>query len=309
MLIKNLGKFLLFFSIFFNFSILKAEVYDCFTFFNELELLQLRFEELYDVVDHFVIVESPISFTGKNKPLYFYENAHQFDRFKDKIIHIVVDHFPDLTDNEEKNHWHRESYSRDVILNGLTGCKDDDVIFISDLDEIPSAKAVQEIKYYLGQLSTLHKKNKEKIEDSQLVCGLDMRLFMYFMNRENLAGWYGGSKAAPYWIVRKYTPWGIKLFHHKYAMHKISNAGWHFNTMGGMEKALEKWLNTGPIYFEGVEQCLEDLKNNPDLLREMFYNQVLSNTILIQIDASYPKYFLDHVDYFREIGWLDEESN
>lgn len=296
-------KLLLCFCLFFNFNILQAKVYDCFTFFNELELLKLRFEELYDVVDHFVIVESPISFTGKDKPLFFHENAHLFDQFKDKIIHIIVDHFPDLTDNEENNHWYRESYSRDAILWGLKDCNDDDVIFISDLDEIPRAGAVQEIKYYLEQ------KNKEKIEDSQLVCGLDMRLFMFFMNRENLAGWYGGSKAAPYWLVCKYTPWGIKLFHHKYSMHKIQNAGWHFNTMGGMEKALEKWLNTGPIYFEGVEQRLEDLKNNPDLLKELFYNKVNSYTILVPIDASYPQYFLDYADYFREIGWIDEESS
>ena len=287
-------------------SVLRAEVYDCFTFFNEVELLRVRFEELYDVVDHFVIVESPISYTGRSKPLYFQENAQDFAKFQDKIIHIVVDRFPDLTADEEKNHWYRESYSRDAILWGLKGCQDNDVIFISDLDEIPKANAVLRIKEYLKQFDGISEKKKAKIDDTQLVCGLDMRLFMYSMNRENVRGWYGGSKATPYWMVRRHTPWGIKLFHHKYAMHKISDAGWHFNTMGGEDRSLYKWLFTGPIYYPGVENALLELGKRPDLLAESYAGQVEANTVIVPIDDSYPKYFLDNLDHFREIGWICE---
>ena len=287
-------------------SVLRAEVYDCFTFFNEVELLRVRFEELYDVVDHFVIVESPISYTGRSKPLYFQENAQDFAKFQDKIIHIVVDRFPDLTADEEKNHWYRESYSRDAILWGLKGCQDNDVIFISDLDEIPKANAVLRIKEYLKQFDGISEKKKAKIDDTQLVCGLDMRLFMYSMNRENVRGWYGGSKATPYWMVRRHTPWGIKLFHHKYAMHKISDEGWHFNTMGGEDRSLYKWLFTGPIYYPGVENALLELGKRPDLLAESYAGQVEANTVIVPIDDSYPKYFLDNLDHFREIGWICE---
>ncbi len=283
-----------------------AEVYDCFTFFNELELLRLRMEELNDVVDHFVLVESPISFTGKSKPLYFQENAVEFDKFKHKIIHVVIPAFPNLTGDEEKDHWHRESYSRDAILRGLTNCQPEDVIFISDVDEIPRAEAVLRIKRYLSKYNHLPQRRRSAYKDSELVCGLRMRLFMYAMNRENLDGWYGGSKATPYWMVEKHTPWGIKLFHHKHSMIEIQNAGWHFNTMGGANRSLYKWLFTGPIYYPGNENALLELGERPDLLQQSYQGQVDTNTVRVQIDSGYPRYFLDHLQHFHDIGWLDE---
>lgn len=279
---------------------LKAEVYDCFTFFNELELLRLRFEELNDVVDHFVIVESNTSFTGKNKPLYFAENAQNFEKYKDKITHIVIEHFPGLTGDVDKDHWVREEYSRNAILKGLTKCKDDDIVFISDLDEIPSAPIVPKIKKYLARTQ-----KKAKIKDEQLVCALDMRLFMYQLNRENFAGWLGGSKAAPYSIVKKYTPWGIKLYHHKYHPHKIENAGWHFNTMGGKEKALYKWLYTGPLF--DAEEALNHLGKNEPLLEESYQGQIKCNTILVPIDEGFPRYIRENLSYFYSIGWIGEK--
>jgi hypothetical protein len=287
-------------------GVLHAEVYDCFTFFNELELLRLRLEELSTVVDHFVLVESPISYTGKNKPLYYQENKQLFEPFNDKITHIVVNAFPGVTGDGEKDHWYRESYSRDAIIRGLSNCKDNDVIFISDLDEIPKAEAIGRIRQYLKQFDTVSKKKRAELDDTKLVCGLEMRLFMYSMNRENLGGWYGGSKATPYWVVRKYTPWGIKLFHHKYSMHKFPNAGWHFNTMGGKDLSLYKWLYTGPIYYEGVEEALLEQGRRPELLEQSYNGQVESNTVIVPIDDSFPKYFLENLSHFREIGWIAE---
>lgn len=285
---------------------LRAEVYDCFTFFNELELLRLRFEELHEVVDYFVLVESPISFSGKLKPLYFQDNAHLFEKFKDKIRHVVIDEFPNLTGNEEKDHWCRESFSRNSILKGLKGCKDNDVIFISDVDEVPRANAVLRIKEYLARFDSYSREKRNKLHETKLVCGLEMRLFMYSMNRENKAGWYGGSKATPYWMLVKSSPWGIKLFHHKYAMHKIPNAGWHFNTMGGKDLSLYKWLHTGPIYYPGTENALLELSKHPELLTESYNGQVESNTVIVPIDQSFPQYFLDNLDHFRAIGWICE---
>ena len=65
------------------------QVYDCFPFFNELELLEVRLGELYDHVDKFVIVECTETYRGKPKPLYYAENKNRFEKFSDKIIHIV----------------------------------------------------------------------------------------------------------------------------------------------------------------------------------------------------------------------------
>jgi len=68
-------------------------IYDCFTFFNELDLLEIRLNVLKDVVDRFVLVEATQTFTGRPKPLYYKENAARFAAFADRIIHVVVDDF------------------------------------------------------------------------------------------------------------------------------------------------------------------------------------------------------------------------
>lgn len=73
-------------------------IYDCFTFFNELELLELRLHELADVVDKFVLVEATKTHSNKSKPLYYWENRSRFGEFHDKIIHIIVDDLPDAKD-------------------------------------------------------------------------------------------------------------------------------------------------------------------------------------------------------------------
>lgn len=281
---------------------LHSAIYDCFTFFNELELLHVRLEELYDSVDKFVLVEGKKSFTGKDKPLYFNDNVDQFARYKDKIIHLIIEDFPCLTGDPEKDHWAREAFSRNYILYGLKNCHDDDVIFISDLDEIPNKHAIKKAEKFLSKRA--NEKGKH-LKDKHFVCNLNMRLFMYRLDRENKQGWCGGSKAAPFWMIKKYLPWGIKIFHQKHDIpFKIENAGWHLNTMGGEDRSLYKWLNTGPIFYEGLEDALHRYEENSELLHQSFENQLTGNTVQVEIDSSYPKYIRENIDYFRSIGWL-----
>lgn len=108
------------------------KIIDTFPFFNELKMLDLRLNILNDYVDKFVLVEATRSHQDKEKPLYFEDNKHLFSKFLDKIEHVVVDNFP------THSYWSHENYQRDCILRGLQGgkCSGDDVVFISDLDEI-----------------------------------------------------------------------------------------------------------------------------------------------------------------------------
>jgi len=106
------------------------KVVDTFTFFNELELLEVRLNILNDHVDKFVLVESTRSHQNKPKPLFYQENKHLFKKFNSKIEHIIVDDFPNHTYHSFEHH------QRDCIERGLGYCEDDDIIFISDLDEI-----------------------------------------------------------------------------------------------------------------------------------------------------------------------------
>lgn len=287
---------------------LKSEVYDCFPFLNELELLHMRFDELNDVVDYFVIVEGKVSYTGKEKSLCFLENAHQFSKYKDKIIHVVIEEFPGLEGKDANDdHWKREIYTRNVVLDALEGCDDDDLIFISDVDEIPSADVVQKIqKFFDKSLSTARGNRRSSTPENldRFVVNLDMRLLMYQLNRENFTGWIGGSKAAPYWVVKKLKPWGIKLLHHTKNLRSFENAGWHFNTMGGQDRALYKWLQTGPL-FDNEESLLE-LGRNENLLNASYQGQVKSNTIAVPVDNGFPRYMIENLEYFKSIGWIAE---
>ena len=119
-------------------------IYDCFTFFNELDLLEIRLNILNDVVDKFVLVEATKTFSGKDKPLYYEQNKKRFAKFQDKIIHVIVDDFPKPDDKTQDVAFMMESYQRNAILWGLKSAKDNDVVIIADLDEIPNPETVYE---------------------------------------------------------------------------------------------------------------------------------------------------------------------
>ena len=111
------------------------KVVDCFTFYNELNMLEFRLKYLYDTVDYFVLVESTVTFTGNPKPLFFQEHKERFSKYLDKIIHIIVDDMPETHDA-----WTREIFQRNCIHRGISRLElnDEDLIHISDCDEIPN---------------------------------------------------------------------------------------------------------------------------------------------------------------------------
>jgi beta-1,4-mannosyl-glycoprotein beta-1,4-N-acetylglucosaminyltransferase len=121
-------------------------VFDCFPFFNELDVLEIRLAELDPLVDYFVIVEATQAFTGKPKPLYFADNRERYDRYAHKIIHVVVDDLP----LDAPTHWIRESHQRDAIMRGLGEARPDDRILISDCDEIPKPEMLRRALRFRG---------------------------------------------------------------------------------------------------------------------------------------------------------------
>ncbi len=106
------------------------KIVDCFLFFNELELLTVRLEELYDHVDYFVLVEAAETFRGNPKPYIFEENKARFQKYLSKIIHVKVE--------DRKPHygvWEREGFHRNCIRRGLAFCKKNDIILMSDFGQ------------------------------------------------------------------------------------------------------------------------------------------------------------------------------
>ncbi|ABT15017.1 hypothetical protein NY2A_B618R [Paramecium bursaria Chlorella virus NY2A] len=195
------------------------KIIDCFIFYNELDLLNYRLHTLNDIVDYFIIVESTHTFSGKEKELFFTDNKHLFEKFKDKIIHIVVDDFPykypDI-DYQNKEQWKNEYYQRNSISIGLDklNIENNDIIIISDVDEIPDINRLYEIKHYNCEIS---------------VCALEMDLYYYNLNS------LCGDKWSSCKIISYDTYKELKLTCNEIRelnCMRIRNGGWHLSYFG-----------------------------------------------------------------------------
>lgn len=254
------------------------KLFDCFTFFNELELLEIRLHELAEVVDYFVIVESSYGFSGKSKSLFFQNNKERFSEFLHKIIHIVVEYMPN-----DGNPWNNEEYQRQAVWRGLGDAKPGDLIIISDADEIPRASAItqkidsgfddynvfeQELAY--GHVNTM----SEKWHGS--------KSFIFDGNKD------------------------IDLTHdirHKKMPHQediiIKNGGWHFSYLGGTERIATKIKN-----FSHQELNNAKVLNNKRLqdCLDNNINPVHGDKLVFQeIDDTYPKYLIDNKERFSRL--------
>lgn len=122
-------------------------VVDTFIFYNEFELLEIRLEELYSVVDKFVIVESNHKISGHIKPLFFLENQHKYLKYLNKVIRVTC---PDLHVSENaldtNQSFENEINQREFIFEAIKDFPEDSIIMISDLDEIPSRESIELLK-------------------------------------------------------------------------------------------------------------------------------------------------------------------
>ena len=112
------------------------KIFDCFSYWDEDLLLDLRLNILDSYVDYFVIVEG--NKTWQNNPKEFRFDINKFEKFKKKIIYVKVEDLPD-----GQNPYLRENHQRNSIIKGLKYANKDDLIIISDLDEIPNPKSIQ----------------------------------------------------------------------------------------------------------------------------------------------------------------------
>lgn len=117
------------------------KIYDCFPFYNELDLLDLRLSELYDHVDHFVIVEATTTFQSKPKQLFLKDNWDRYAKYHDKMIHVVVDDAPGDPDA-----WVNDIYQRNSIMRGLVDADDEDLIIVEDADEILRPEVIEHMR-------------------------------------------------------------------------------------------------------------------------------------------------------------------
>jgi len=188
------------------------KVFDCFKFFNEIELLDLRLMALNDLVDFFVLVEANKTHTGKKKEFIFEQNKDQFSDYMNKIIYVKV---YDLPDYNRSNIWVAENFQRNCITRGLTNAKPGDKIIVSDIDELPNPDAV-----------STNVDNPEPVTMSQ-------KLFYYHVNCLQNQVWNGtimanyGSYESPQ-VLRNIARANPPIVQ--------KNGGWHYSFMGGPER-------------------------------------------------------------------------
>ena len=216
---------------------MKPKVYDCFCYFNEDMILELRLETLWDYVDYFVISEAVYTQVGKPKPLNF--NLEKFSKYKEKIRYFVVDHYPPGS----MDFWKNENYQRNYLINGLHDAADDDWIMVSDLDEIPRPETIASynpMRYKRGdfqQRAYVYKLNNLSVkpDDSPAIwSGSKITTFKF------LRDFYKNTTA-----VRSYKSSGFlrsikRAWFRKYQAQKIYDGGWHFTWILDIEKLILK---------------------------------------------------------------------
>lgn len=191
-------------------------VFDCFTFYNELDVLEIRLNMLNDVVDKFVLIESTRTYTNQEKPLYYLENKEKYKKFHDKIIHIVVRDSPNVS-----HPWIIEHFLMAASIRGLKKAKPNDIVIVSNLDEIPNPEKILEFKNKPGRMKVF-----------------EQEFFYYYLNFRSINRKWLGPKMLKFKDFIKYQD--AYVIRHSPNDVVIKNGGWHFSYMGGIKKIREK---------------------------------------------------------------------
>lgn len=271
----------------------RPRVFDGFTIYNELDLLELRLEELWDEVDAFIAVEAPWTFQGKPKPLVLRDNLARFARFADKLVHVVVEQ-PEAGPSP----WDREQVQRNAIMDGLKGrAGPDDVVLISDVDEIPRASTVAAIRdnpVLAGRLNRL---------SVDYACG--------FLDFHCNYKWHKPI-ALPYRLL---APMGPDLARFmaiaKYGT-LLYGSGWHFSWLGGIEKVIGKLQAYAhseytPLADKGPEHIRKALGSGRGIFALMDDAHGYGGEFkVVPLDGGFPDTVRRDPERFRRLGWFYE---
>jgi len=295
------------------------KIFDCFMYFDEEVVLDVRLNTLDKYVDYFVIVESSFTHKGDNKNLMF--NHNKFEKFKNKIIYLVYDKQPkgietvNENDSEDEksrkyilNAALRENGQRNFIQNGLNKAEDNDIILISDVDEIPNLSEV----------------NFNNISEKIIMFHQDMFYYKFDLKIPNLlwTGTKGCRKKyllSPQWLRnvkdRKYFPFRIDILfsEKKYSSIKfISNGGWHFSnikTAEEIEYKLKSYLHhrefdEQSLSVEEIQNIIENKKAIYDLKVDKRVNKIGDGSKLVKIKfEKLPIYIQQNKHNYMK--WLD----
>ena len=294
------------------------KIFDCFMYFDEDMILDIRLNILNKYVDNFVIVESIYNHKGEKRELKF--NPKKFENFKEKIIYLIYDEIPlevekinvNETENEKSgklimNALYRESGQRNYIMNGLKNANSEDIILISDVDEIPNLENI------------IFEKIKRKI----IFFHQDMLYYRFNLKLPNLT-WTGtrGCKKkhlkSPQWIRnikdRKYSFYRFDTFFSEkkfISCEIVENGGWHFTnikTASEIQHKLRSYLHhiefdKNPLTTDNINEMIKNKNAIYDLTadkrEDKFGGSKLENYPLEKL----PKFLKDNIKNYEK--WID----
>ena len=266
---------------------MRLKVYDCFNYFDEDLQVNLRFNILNDVVDYFVLCESIYDHKGYKKGIRF--NKNKFPKFKDKIIHLVInEEFPDIT-----NPWNAQAYQREYIFNGINNAKPDDLIFYSDSDEIAKPSSISNL--------ILNKKYGIFLQ----------KIFCYKINLLNKTEtpWEGPRVCRKKhlksfnWLRHKIVQSNMKRsFWRRKSIQLIEDGGWHFNYLLKPEQISQKIKSFAhnefnrEIYFN-IDKIIYRINNQIDPFDRSRIYEKLNFT-----KENFPQYLIDNQSNLKD--WI-----
>ena len=262
-------------------------IYDCFMYFDEDMLLDLRLNIMHEFVDYFVIVESKYTHQGGLKKNFL--NLSDFKKFQDKIIYIYNE---DKVEND--NAWDQENFQRNLINKGIIDAKPDDYILISDLDEIPNPKKLKKIFDHVYSV-------------------FNQSVFYYKFNLKNISekNWYGTKCCKKKYLsspqklrnekIKQYPFWRLdKVFKRKF--HIIEDGGWHFTyikTLSDIKNKIKSFAHkelNKEIYLNDA-YLKKKIENGEDLFeRDFKFEKVDIN------EKNLPSYLLKNLNKYSD--WL-----
>lgn len=274
-----------------------SKVIDAFSFFDELDLLEIRFNILNDYVDYFVIVEATETFSGKGKKLFFDENKERYKKWMHKIIHYVVDDYPfdrvtfnfalNSRNTGKKEHWWmREFYQKEKLIDALGCFSDDDIVYVSDLDEVWNPETNFDIL------------NGEIYRPLQTA----YHYYLNYKSNQDVSRWTG-TRVGTLKTLRKY---GANHFRtESYAKSiPIPNGGWHFTYLSATGDESDKVKRYAhPVYKLGVNKGFNLFIDESELPNYILNNKEKWDKYFIkknQNDCSYlSKLKMSILKYFK----------
>ena len=286
---KNI--FYILYIIFDTLFIVKNKIFDCTTFFNSNHLFEIRFNTLKSVVDYFIVCEANTTHTGQKKKYNF--DIKKWSKYKDKIIYIKVNNIKKIKLNQ-KNKFELIKKQIEHIFFGIKSAKPNDLIILSDEDEIPNPSMIRKFNF------------------SQFKFGIfKQNLYYYKLNIQNFSesknGWPGSRIALKKNIKsffdlkilkaqNKFEPFW--KFYKEKSIQLINNGGWHFTYLYKPKDISNKIKNSGHIEFNKTNfTSIKNIKHRIKNLIDPFDRPAILKSV--KLNNSFPKYILKNKKKLR----------